>query len=108
MARFRNKPLEIDAYQLTEELVKTVVLGPGKIPGLYVDAASWHQDRGEVFHAKLSVITIHGEKTPVAVNDWIITEPDGEHHYPCKPDIFAARYVPVDVSPLPVPSEERS
>jgi hypothetical protein len=46
MARFRNKPIEIEAYQLTEELVKTVVLGPGKIPGLNVDAASWHQERG--------------------------------------------------------------
>lgn len=39
-----------------------------------------------------SVTTIHGQETSVAPGDWIITEPDGIHHYPCKPDVFAARY----------------
>ncbi len=26
------------------------------------------------------------------VGDYIIPEPDGEHHYPCKPDIFEQIY----------------
>lgn len=30
--------------------------------------------------------------TTVAPGDWIITEPDGIHHYPCKPDIFENTY----------------
>lgn len=28
--------------------------------------------------------------------DWIIAEPDGRGYYPCKPDIFAATYEPVE------------
>lgn len=27
--------------------------------------------------------------------DWIIPEPDGEHFYPCKPEIFETTYEPV-------------
>lgn len=42
------------------------------------------------------VTTIHGQQTHVVPGDWIITEPDGIHHYPCKPDIFAATYEPVE------------
>ena len=42
------------------------------------------------------VITIHGQKTEVVDGDWIIEEPDGKHHYPCKPDIFEATYEKVD------------
>ena len=38
------------------------------------------------------VITIHEQKIYVSRGDWIITEPDGIHHYPCKPDIFEKRY----------------
>lgn len=30
----------------------------------------------------------------VVDGDWIITEPDGIHHYPCKPAIFEATYEP--------------
>lgn len=28
--------------------------------------------------------------------DWIIREPDGIHYYPCKPDVFAAKYEAFD------------
>lgn len=34
----------------------------------------------------------------LSIGDWIIPEPDGEHFYPVKSDIFAATYDPV-VSP---------
>jgi hypothetical protein len=30
------------------------------------------------------------------VGDYIIPEPDGEHYYPCKPDIFEKTYERVD------------
>ena len=42
------------------------------------------------------VITIHGQVTPVQPGDWIMPEPDGEHFYPCKPDVFEATYEPVE------------
>jgi len=32
-------------------------------------------------------------KKPVIV--WVITEPDGEHHYPCKPEVFRSLYRPL-------------
>ena len=38
------------------------------------------------------VTTIHGQRAYLASGDWVITEVDGVHHYPCKPDIFAATY----------------
>ena len=34
------------------------------------------------------VVTIHGQKAYLAAGDWVIAEPDGEHYYPCKPNIF--------------------
>lgn len=41
------------------------------------------------------VKTIHGQWALIEVGDWVITESDGEHHYPCKDDIFRKRYEPV-------------
>lgn len=42
------------------------------------------------------VVTIHGQRCYIEPGDWIIPEPDGVHYYPCKPDIFAATYEPID------------
>jgi hypothetical protein len=42
------------------------------------------------------VITIHGQSALLADKDWVIEEPDGEHYYPCKPDIFARTYESVE------------
>ena len=37
--------------------------------------------------------TIHRDQVVIlADGDWVIPESDGEHFYPCKPDIFAATY----------------
>ncbi len=38
------------------------------------------------------VVTIHDQRCYVEPGDVIITEPDGDHHYPVRPDIFAATY----------------
>jgi hypothetical protein len=45
------------------------------------------------------VVTIHLAEVEVKPGDWIITEPDGEHHYPCKADIFAETYEPIEEPP---------
>ncbi len=42
------------------------------------------------------VMTIHGQIAIVVDFDWIIEEPDGVHHYPCKPNIFEATYEKVE------------
>jgi hypothetical protein len=34
------------------------------------------------------VITIHGQKCYIKDGDFIVEEPDGKHHYPCRPDIW--------------------
>ena len=48
------------------------------------------------------VHTIHDNQIVVlSVGDWIIPEPDGEHFYPCKPDIFASTYELVEMTVSP-------
>lgn len=42
------------------------------------------------------VTTIHGDRIEVFGGDWIVTEPDGEHYYPVKREIFEATYEPVN------------
>lgn len=61
MAKYRKKPVVIEAYQTDVEV---------QIP------------------------TLEGTMT-ANPGDWIITGVKGER-YPCKPDIFAATYEPVD------------
>jgi len=70
MAKYRTKPMIKEASQF---------LGVGHpLPeGVLLDFASYPY-----------VVTVHGQKTYVKVGDYIVTEPDGIHYYPCKPDIF--------------------
>ena len=81
MPEFRKKPIIVKAEQW---FPKTYVEG--------VKLSGWSPDAEHLGY----VVTIHGQKADLAPGDWVITEPDGVHHYPCKPDIFAATYEPVD------------
>lgn len=93
MARFRKKPIEVDAEQWF----------PDKhVPGVHMyqppDAVVGGRGHGEQRFKQdpyPAVLTIHEEWVRVAPGDWIITEPDGKHHYPCKPAVFDATYDPV-------------
>lgn len=82
MAKYRRKPAVIEAEQW---------IGPCSSPmrGVYVDG---NTDDPTNYY----VVTIHGQKTPIAPGDWILPEPDGEHFYPCKPSVFEATYEPDD------------
>ena len=72
---YRKKPIEVEAAQfLVQE-------GEECLPGVAYDGD------GNPY-----VTTVHGQRARVAYGDWIVTEPDGIHHYPCKPDIFEATY----------------
>ena len=42
---------------------------------------------------KPHVHTIHNnQKVDLEIGDWIVPELDGQHFYPCKPDIFELTY----------------
>lgn len=98
MAKYRKKPVIIEAEQYVEY---------GKLVKGMCNSQSCFTDENNQPH----VHTIHNNQMVLlAVGDWIIPEPDGEHFYPCKPDIFEATYdavkqraEPVD----PIQPEER-
>ena len=80
MPKFRKKPVVIEAvqYAVHEKLVKGMC-----------NSRSCYASGNNRPH----VHTIHeGQIVNLEVGDWIIPEPDGEHFYPCKPDVFEATY----------------
>lgn len=50
---------------------------------------------GRTYIGDAYVTTIHGDNISIFNGDWIIEEPDREHYYLCKPEIFDATYEPV-------------
>lgn len=77
MAKFRKKPVVIDAIQLTEaNLDEVIAFCDGRIKA----------------HPMVGVVieTLEGKMT-ADKDDWIIRGVKGEF-YPCKPDIFEATY----------------
>ena len=91
MPTYRKKPVQIEAFQMTEERRTTNVdwpdwlhdawnMEPGKSGALYC------KDGGD----DLFIGTLEGEHH-VTWGDFIIQGVQGEI-YPCKPDIFAATY----------------
>lgn len=47
---------------------------------------------GKTYIGDAYVVTVHNQRVYLQNGDWILPEPDGEHFYPCKPDIFADSY----------------
>ena len=91
MPKFRKKPVEIEAEQFrdarmgqsTSEWIRSFPKG--------VCFKGCQDSRRPHLH------TVHqGQIVDLADGDWIIPEADGEHFYPCKPDIFEATYDPVE------------
>jgi len=85
MAKFRKKPLEVEAEQFwpDKSLPRGVTL--------------WSTEESRPRDMSFGyVITIHGQRAHVQAGDWIVPEPDGWHFYPIKNDIFVATYEPVD------------
>ena len=76
MAKFRKKPVVIEAEQFT---------GEGPDP-----AGVFRRPEDDTPY----VVTVHDQRCYIVAGDWILPEPDGVHFYPCKPDIFAASYEP--------------
>lgn len=82
MAKFRKKPVIIEAEQYNVE---------GRLVEGMCNSQSCFTQTNSLPH----VHTIHkGQTVNLELGDWIIPEPDGEHFYPCKLDIFEATYEP--------------
>lgn len=86
MARYRKRPVEIDAIQMTGgntlEVVTFIRDGGGKY------STSTHPTDGT--HDQVFIHTLEGEMRAVD-GDWIVRGVQGEF-YPVKPDIFEATY----------------
>lgn len=85
MAKFRKKPVEIEARQYLNDESSYLLLhwineGQHEKGNRFADWAN----------GVLTVPTLEGEHV-ASVGDWIIKGVAGEF-YPCKPDIFAATY----------------
>lgn len=90
MAKFRKKPVVIEAVQLTWKNWHDVCdfAGVGKLS----DGKPQGVQEGEAI--ALQIPTLEGVMT-ASENDWIIRGVQGEL-YPCKPDIFEATYEAAD------------
>ena len=83
MAKYRKKPVVIEAEQYTEH---------GKLVKGMCCSMFCGRHKTDIW-ARPHVHTIHdNQAVDVEVGDWIIPEPDGIHFYPCKPDIFEKTY----------------
>ena len=85
MARFRKRPVEVEARLLTEDTA--------------LDILVWIRNgkhRGNVLvGGAIDIYTLEGTMR-ADVGDYVIEGVQGEF-YPCKPDIFEATYEPVDI-----------
>ncbi len=94
MAKYRKKPVVIEAFQLTKE---SRTMNGNWPPWLH---RAWSEERGDpnsLFPTEegtgdgdLTIATLEGAMR-VEFGDWIIQGIKGEL-YPCKPDIFEATY----------------
>jgi hypothetical protein len=80
MAKFRKKPIVIEAFQWNGETVRGFQM-------------YWKEGDPVPKPPYLAIPTLEGVME-ASVGDWIITGIKGEV-YPCKPDIFEATYEPV-------------
>ena len=96
MEKYRKKPVVIEAVRWTGENLAEVLAFTGKHPDWYKWFDSFEHYEAHV-RADDSVFKIKTrEGTMVASpGDWIIKGVAGEF-YPCKPDIFAATYEPME------------
>jgi hypothetical protein len=90
MAKFRKKPVVIEAVQVRDFFEKPVT----QVPAWAGDAAVEGKLRFFREEQCVQVHTLEGVMEG-SVDDWIIRGVKGEL-YPCKPDIFAATYEQAD------------
>lgn len=87
MARYRKKPVEVEAVQWFKVGDHPDV---GQYDHMFSDPFKKCAECGHRLRNHGGVKTLEGGMR-VCPGDWIITGVKGEH-YPCKPDIFAQTY----------------
>ena len=88
MAKYRKKPVVIEAVQWTGENLVEVIKFTGRHPS--GSHWTWNEFKEVVEQEGLKIFTLEGSLL-ASVGDWIIKGVKGEY-YPCKPDIFEATY----------------
>lgn len=84
MAKYRKKPVVIEAEQYAKY---------GRLVKGMCNSISCYSSGNNEPH----VHTIHNNQiVNLEIGDYIIPEPDGEHYYPCKEDIFLMTYDKVE------------
>jgi hypothetical protein len=90
MPKFRKKPVVIEAFRLTDNFADE----PEWFEAKHYEHAA-ETERVVLFDdGSVSIKTLEGVMI-ARPGDWIIRGVQGEL-YPCKPDIFATTYEPVD------------
>lgn len=90
MARFRKKPVIIEAVQVTAETFSAPHPNREHIIGLVYDPVQ----------QAVYIPTLEGTMR-ASLGDWIIKGVKGNEMYPCKSDIFEATYEPLPTLPDP-------
>jgi hypothetical protein len=91
MARFRSRPTEVEAEQWW----------PGRhVRGVRyrVEYEAEDAEGTRLIREGPYVTTIQGTDVPISPGEWVVTEPDGVHHYPIAPSVFATKYDPIEGS----------
>ena len=93
MAKYRKKPVEIEAIQWTGNITEIIQFCGNKC--FYnINDIDWTVEKGKP-HGKLIIHTLEGDMV-ASRNDYIIKGVNGEF-YPCKPDIFEKTYELLEV-----------
>lgn len=87
MARFRKKPVEIEAWQFNNDDSEETNAHPSWLVEGLASGKVYYQGGDEPY---LTIQTLEGDHR-ADVGDWIIRGVKGEL-YPCKPDIFEMTY----------------
>lgn len=88
MAKYRKRPVVVEAVQYFPDRP----LPAGVLTNSYEHAPSPHY-----------VVTIHRQHAYLNPGDWVVTESDGVHHYPCTAEEFERIYEPVPDEPAARP-----
>jgi hypothetical protein len=96
MMKYRKKPVEIEAIQLTEKNIREVYIfihGHAPTTDSTHAAGKWSDYEGGVIVSGFRIKTLESdnETQKADIGDFIIRGVKGEC-YPCKPDIFELTY----------------
>ena len=94
VTKFRKKPVVIDAVQWDGSNVQAITMFVAASPIIIADCKRIATFDYTTSPPSLSIPTPEGDHI-ANVGDWIIRGVKGEC-YPCKPDIFAMTYEPVE------------